>query len=208
MRKYEVLQRVEEVGVVAVVRAENSEKAKKIALACMEGGIDSIEITFTVPGAHKVIESLTEEFGDKLLVGAGTVLDSETARIAILAGAKYIVSPGFDLETAKLCNRYQVPYMAGCMTITEMIKAMEAGADVIKVFPGSAFGPSFIKAVRGPLPQAVLMPTGGVSIDNVDQWIKNGCIAVGVGGNLTQGTSEEMTNAAKEFVAKVKEARR
>lgn len=208
MRKYEVLQRIEEVGVVAVVRAENSEQAKKIALACMEGGIDSIEITFTVPGAHKVIESLTEEFGDRLLVGAGTVLDSETARIAILAGAKYIVSPGFDLETAKLCNRYQVPYMAGCMTITEMIKAMEAGVDVVKVFPGSAFGPSFIKAVKGPLPQAVLMPTGGVSIDNVDQWIKNGCIAVGVGGNLTKGTSEEMTNAAKEFVAKVKEARK
>lgn len=207
MRKYEVLKRIEEVGVVAVVRAENSEKAKKIALACMEGGIDSIEITFTVPGAHKVIESLTEEFGDRLLVGAGTVLDSETARIAILAGAKYIVSPGFDLETAKLCNRYQIPYMAGCMTITEMIKAMEAGVDVLKVFPGSAFGPSFIKAVRGPLPQAVLMPTGGVSIDNVDQWIKNGCIAVGVGGNLTKGSSEDMTNAAKEFVAKVKEAR-
>lgn len=207
MRKFEVLQRVEEVGVVAVVRAENSDQAKKIALACMEGGIDSIEITFTVPGAHKVIESLTEEFQDKLLVGAGTVLDSETARIAILAGAKYIVSPGFDSETAKLCNRYQIPYMAGCMTLTEMIKAMEAGVDVIKVFPGSAFGPSFIKAVKGPLPQAVLMPTGGVSIDNVDQWIKNGCIAVGVGGNLTKGTSAEMTNAAKEFVAKVKEAR-
>lgn len=207
MRKYEVLKRVEEVGVVAVVRAENSDQAKKIALACMEGGIDSIEITFTVPGAHKVIESLTEEFQDRLLVGAGTVLDGETARIAILSGAKYIVSPGFDLETAKLCNRYQIPYMAGCMTITEMIKAMEAGVDVIKVFPGSAFGPSFIKAVKGPLPQAVLMPTGGVSIDNVDQWIKNGCIAVGVGGNLTKGTSEEMTNAAKEFVDKVKEAR-
>lgn len=207
MRKYEVLKRVEEVGVVAVVRAENSDQAKKIALACMEGGIDSIEITFTVPGAHKVIESLTEEFQDRLLVGAGTVLDGETARIAILSGAKYIVSPGFDLETVKLCNRYQIPYMAGCMTITEMIKAMEAGVDVIKVFPGSAFGPSFIKAVKGPLPQAVLMPTGGVSIDNVDQWIQNGCIAVGVGGNLTKGTSEEMTNAAKEFVAKVKEAR-
>lgn len=207
MRKYEVLQRIEEVGVVAVVRAENSEQAKKIALACMDGGIDSIEITFTVPGAHKVIEALTEEFGDKLLVGAGTVLDSETARLAILAGAKYVVSPGFDLETAKLCNRYQIPYMPGCMTITEMITAMEAGADVIKVFPGSAFGPSFIKAVKGPLPQAVLMPTGGVSIDNVDQWIKNGCIAVGVGGNLTKGSSEDMTKAAKEFVAKVKEAR-
>ena len=208
MRKHEILQRIEDVGVVAVVRAENSEKAKKIALACMEGGIDSIEITFTVPGAHKVIKSLTEEFGDKLLVGAGTVLDSETARTAILSGAKYIVSPGFDLDTAKLCNRYQIPYMPGCMTITEMITAMEAGADIIKVFPGSAFGPSFIKAIKGPLPQAVLMPTGGVSIDNVDQWIKNGCIAVGVGGNLTKGSSEDMTKAAKEFVAKVKEARK
>lgn len=208
MRKYEVLRRIEDVGVVAVVRAENSEKAKTIATACMEGGIDSIEITFTVPGANEVIKDLTKEFGDKLLVGAGTVLDSETARIAILAGAKYIVSPGFDLETAKLCNRYQIPYMPGCMTITEMLTAMEAGADVIKVFPGSAFGPSFIKAVKGPLPQAVLMPTGGVSIDNVDQWIKNGCIAVGVGGNLTKGSSQDMTNAAKEFVAAVKQARK
>lgn len=207
MRKFEILSRIEKVGVVAVVRAENSEKAKKIALACMDGGIDSIEITFTVPGAHKVIEALTKEFGDSLLVGAGTVLDSETARVAILAGAKYIVSPGFNLETAKLCNRYQIPYMAGCMTVTEMITAMEAGVDVIKLFPGSAFGPSFVKAVMGPLPQALIMPTGGVSLDNVDQWIKNGCIAVGVGGNLTKGTSEEITNTAKEFVNKVQEAR-
>lgn len=208
MRKYEVIQRIEEVGVVAVVRASNSEEAKKIALACMEGGVDAIEITYTVPGANKVIEDLTKEFGDRLLVGAGTVLDSETARASILAGAKYVVSPAFDLNTAKLCNRYQVPYMPGCMTLTEMITAMEAGADVIKVFPGSAFGPGFIKAVKGPLPQAVLMPTGGVSLDNVDQWIQNGCIAVGVGGNLTKGSSEDMTNAAKEFVEKVKEARK
>lgn len=207
MKKNEVLQKIEEVGVVAVVRAENSTKAKRIALACMDGGLNSIEITFTVPGAHKVIEVLAEEFGDRLLIGAGTVLDSETARVAILAGARYIVSPSFDLETAKLCNRYQVPYMPGCMTITEIITAMEAGADVIKVFPGSAFGPSFIKAVKGPLPQAMLMPTGGVSLDNVDQWIKNGCIAVGVGGNLTKGSTEDITKAAKEFVTKVKEAR-
>jgi len=207
LRKYEVMQRIENVGVVAVVRAENSQQAKKIALACMEGGIDSIEITFTVPGAEKVIEDLTKEFGDTLLVGAGTVLDSETARIAILAGAKYIVSPAFDLETAKLCNRYQVPYMPGCMTLKEMITAMEAGADVIKVFPGSVFGPDFIKAIKGPLPQAVLMPTGGVSIDNVDKWINNGCIAVGVGGNLTKGSSEDMTKAAREFVEKVASVR-
>lgn len=207
MRKYEVLQRIENVGVVAVVRAENSQQAKNIALACMNGGIDSIEITFTVPGAQKVIEALTEEFGDTLLVGAGTVLDSETARIAILAGAKFIVSPVFDIDTARLCNRYQIPYMPGCVSLTEMIKAMEAGADVIKVFPGSLVGPEYIKAVKGPLPQAVLMPTGGVSLDNVDQWIKNGCIAVGVGGNLTKGSSEEMTKSAKEFVDKVKSVR-
>lgn len=207
MRKYDVLSRIEKTGIVAVVRAENSEKARQIALACMDGGIDAIEITFTVPGAHKVIESLTAEFGDSLLVGAGTVLDSETARIAILAGAKYIVSPGFDADTARLCNRYQIPYMAGCMTITEMIRAMEAGVDLIKVFPGSAFGPSFVKAVLGPLPQAVLMPTGGVSLDNVDEWIKNGCIAVGVGGNLTKGTSQEITEAAREYVEKIAAAR-
>lgn len=208
MKKFEVLKKIEEVGVVAVVRAPDTETARNIALACMEGGVNSIEITFTVPGAQYVIEDLRDEFGDELLVGAGTVLDSETARIAILAGAKYIVSPAFDLETAKLCNRYQVPYMPGCMTITEIITAMEAGADIIKVFPGSAFGPSFIKAIKGPVPQAQLMPTGGVSLDNVGEWIKNGCVAVGVGGNLTKGTSKDMTNAAKEFVQAVKEARK
>lgn len=208
MRKYEVIRRIEEVGVVAVVRASNSEEAKRIALACMAGGIDSIEIAFTVPGAHKVIEALAEEFGDKLLVGAGTVLDSETARIAILAGAKYVVSPCFDLETAKLCNRYQIPYAAGCMTITEMVRAMEAGTDIIKLFPGSAFGPSFVSAVKGPLPQAIIMPTGGVDLDNVGQWIKNGCVAVGVGGNLSKGTSEQITETARQFVEKVKEVRK
>lgn len=207
MEKYEVLKRINKVGVVAVVRAKDFDEAKKISLACMNGGIDAIEITFTVPGAQYVIESLTKEFGDKLLVGAGTVLDSETARIAILAGAKYIVSPAFNLETVKLCNRYQIPYIAGCMTLTEMIVALEAGTDIIKVFPGNAFGPSFISAVKGPLPQAKLMPTGGVDLNNVDEWIKNGCVAVGVGGNLTKGSSDDITNTAKSFVNKVKEAK-
>ncbi len=207
MKKHDVLKRIESTGIVAVVRAENTEQATYISEACMNGGIDAIEITFTVPGAHKVIEALNDKFGDALIVGAGTVLDSETARIAILSGAKYIVSPAFDLETAKLCNRYQIPYMPGCMTLTEMITAMEAGADIIKVFPGSAFGPSFIKAIKGPLPQAVLMPTGGVSLDNVDQWIKNGCIAVGAGGALTKGSAEDITKTAKAFVGKIKEAR-
>lgn len=207
MDKYEVLKRISDIGVVSVVRAKDFEEAKKISLACMKGGIDAIEITFTVPGAQRVIEALTNEFGDKLLVGAGTVLDSETARIAILAGANYIVSPSFDLNTAKLCNRYQIPYIAGCMTLTEIKTALEAGTDVIKVFPGSAFGPSFISAIKGPLPQAKLMPTGGVDINNADKWIKNGCVAIGVGGNLTKGTSEEITAKAKAFVEKVKEAK-
>lgn len=208
MKKFNVLKRIEDTGIVAVVRAENEEKAKYIAYACMEGGIDAIEVTFTVPGANRVIEALVEEFGDTLLVGAGTVLDSETARAAILAGANYIVSPGFDLETAKLCNRYQIPYMPGCMTPTEIITAMEAGVDVIKIFPGDAFGPSFIKAIKGPLPQANLMPTGGVSLDNVDQWIKNGCIAVGAGSALTKGSKEDITKTAKQFVEKIQEARK
>lgn len=208
MKKWEVLKRIEDKGVVAVVRAENEEKAIEISKACMAGGLDAIEVTFTVPGAHKVIEALCDNFGDELIVGAGTVLDSETARIAILAGAKYIVSPAFDEATAKLCNRYQVPYMPGCMTMTEILRAMEAGADIIKIFPGSAFGPSFIKAIKGPLPQTVLMPTGGVNIDNVGEWIQNGCVAVGVGGNLTKGTPEEMTSAAKAFIEKVQEVRK
>jgi 2-dehydro-3-deoxyphosphogluconate aldolase/(4S)-4-hydroxy-2-oxoglutarate aldolase len=211
--KIETLKKIIDVGVVAVVRAETEAAAEKIAQACLDGGISAIEITFTVPGAERVIQTLKESFPkDKLIVGAGTVLDNETARIAILAGAEYIVSPAFDLDTAKLCNRYQIPYMPGCMTITEIIAAMEAGADVIKVFPGNAFGPAIIKAIKGPLPQAVLMPTGGVSLENVHQWIENGCVAVGVGSELTVGAKtgnyELITETAQKFVAKVKEARK
>lgn len=212
IEKLETLKKITDVGVVAVIRTENAEMAEKTSKACIEGGIPAIEVTFTVPGADKVITSLKAKFPkDQLIVGAGTVLDSETARIAILAGAEYIVSPGFDLETVKLCNRYQIPYMAGCMTITEMIKAMEAGADVIKLFPGDAFGPSMVKNIKAPLPQVPIMPTGGVSLENVEEWIKNGCIAVGVGGNLTAGAKtgnyDEVTRIAKLFVEKVKAAR-
>lgn len=207
MIKLNTLKRIESTGIVAVVRAESEEKAINIAYACIEGGIDSVEIAFTVPGAQNVIEALVREFDEKLLVGAGTVLDNETARIAILAGAKFIVGPSFNIEVAKLCNRYQVPYMPGCMTPTEIIKAMEAGVDIIKVFPGNVFGPSFIKDIKGPLPQANLMPTGGVDLGNVEQWIKNGCIAVGIGGALTKGTKEDITNKAKKFVRCIKEAR-
>lgn len=212
MKKFNVIKRITDVGVVAVIRAENEDIAEKISAAVIKGGVPAIEVTFTVPNADKVIASLKQKFNDnELIVGAGTVLDSETARIAILAGASYIVSPGFDLETAKLCNRYQVPYMPGCLTITEMIKAMEAGCDIVKLFPGSAFGPSYVKAVKGPLPQINIMPTGGVSLSNVAEWIKNGVVAVGTGSDLTApaktGDYEGVTKLAKEFVEAVKKAR-
>lgn len=208
MKKIETLHKIAEKGIVAVVRAENSAEAIRISKACIAGGVPAIEVTYTVPGATEVIKALKAEIpADQLIVGAGTVLDTETARIAILAGAEYIVSPAFCEETAKLCNRYRVPYMPGCMTITEMVKAMEYGVDIVKLFPGSAFGPDFIKAVKAPLPQINIMPTGGVSIDNVDQWIKNGVIAVGAGGKLATGSSEDITAAAKEFVEKIRKVR-
>ncbi|WP_426709693.1 bifunctional 2-keto-4-hydroxyglutarate aldolase/2-keto-3-deoxy-6-phosphogluconate aldolase [Cetobacterium sp. SF1] len=208
LRKYEIVERIIKTGVVAVVRAENLQEAKRISNACIAGGVNAIEVTYTVPGATEVIRELSKEFpGDDFIIGAGTVLDSETARMAILAGAKYIVSPGFDENTAKLCNKYAIPYMPGCMTITEMTKAMELGCDIIKLFPGSAFGPDFVKAVKAPLPQANIMPTGGVSLDNVDKWFKNGVVAVGVGGKLATGPSDEITAAAKEFVEKIKTVR-
>ncbi|WP_320047397.1 bifunctional 2-keto-4-hydroxyglutarate aldolase/2-keto-3-deoxy-6-phosphogluconate aldolase [uncultured Ilyobacter sp.] len=208
MKKFEILKKIKDVGVVAVIRGENLEEAINTSKACIEGGIPAVEVTYTVPGATEVIKELKKTIpSEKLLVGAGSVLDPETARIAILAGAEYVVSPGFSEATARLCNRYQVPYMPGCMTITEIITAMEAGCDIIKMFPGSAFGPSFVKAVKAPLPQVNIMPTGGVSLENVDQWIKNGVIAVGVGGQLTNGSFQDIVSKSKEFVNKVKVTR-
>lgn len=211
LNKIKVLNRVVETGVVAVIRGQDIEEAIKIASSSVEGGIDILEITFTVPKANTVIEKLVNMYGDKAVVGAGTVLDSETARIAILSGAQFIVGPNFDLEVAKLCNRYGVPYMAGCMTINEIIKAMEAGTDVIKLFPGSVYGPAMIKDIKAPLPQVTIMPTGGVSLENIHEWIGSGCIAVGVGGALTgpakNGDYKKISEIARQFVDKVKESR-
>lgn len=210
--KLTTLQKIMDCGLVAVVRAESSEQAFKIADACIAGGVAAIEITFTVPGAADVIRDLTKKYtSGEIIIGAGTVLDPETARIAILAGAQYIVSPSFNAETVRLCNRYQIPVMPGCMTLREVVEAMESGADIIKVFPGETFGSGFIKAIKGPLPQAPLMPTGGVGLDNVGEWIKAGCVAVGVGGNLTGGAKtgdyESITTIAKEFIEKIRVAR-
>lgn len=208
LKKSKILKKITDIGIVAVVRSETIEEGIRISKACVEGGIPAIEVTYTVPGATEVIKALKEQFtSDELVIGAGTVLDAATARIAILAGSEFIVSPAFDEETAKLCNLYQVPYMPGCMTITEITKAMQYGADIVKLFPGSAFGPSFVKAVKAPLPQANIMPTGGVSLENIDEWFKNGVVAVGVGGKLASGSSEDIIATAKAFVGKIKEIR-
>jgi 2-dehydro-3-deoxyphosphogluconate aldolase / (4S)-4-hydroxy-2-oxoglutarate aldolase len=209
--KMEVLGKIVASGLVAVIRAENPDQAARIAEACALGRVGALEITFTVPGARGVIEHLTKQFSDEILLGAGTVLDPETARIAILAGAQFVVSPALNPETARLCNRYQIPYMPGAATIREVIEAMECGADIVKVFPGEILGPAFVKAVKAPLPQAQLMPTGGVSLENVADWIKAGSVAVGVGSNLTAGAKTgdfaSITQLARQLVEKIKEAR-
>ena len=211
MAKIEVLGKITESGLVAVIRAENGEQAARIAEDCAEGGVAELEITYTVPGATIVIEHVAKEFAGKILVGAGTVLDPETARIAILAGAQFVVSPALNAETARLCNRYQVPYMPGAGTIGEVVAAMESGADIVKVFPGEILGPAFVKAVKGPLPQASLMPTGGVTLENAGEWIRAGAVAVGVGGTLTaaakHGDFTAITKVARHFVEAIREAR-
>ena len=205
---WHILEKISNSGLVAVVRAKDETEAIKIAEACLEGGINAIEITFTIPMAHKVIESLHHHFKEsEMIIGAGTVLEVTTARIAILSGAQFIVSPHFDREIALLCNLYKVPYMAGCMTINEIKEALSYGVEIVKLFPGSAFGPGHVKAIKGPLPQANIMPTGGVNLDNITKWFENGVIAVGIGGDLTIGISNEnyntVTEKAKAYVEKV-----
>lgn len=212
MDKQTVLQRIKDVGIVAVVRAASADEAKKITEACMEGGVPAIELTFTVPGAHKVIDELASYYkNDNIILGAGTVLDPETARVAILSGAQYVVSPYYDEATIKLCNRYAVPCMPGCMTIHDVIKSLELGCDIIKLFPGDAFGPGMVKAIKGPVPQANIMPTGGVDVDNVAEWIKAGVVAVGAGSSLTKGAKTGdfalITETAKRFVENIQNAR-
>lgn len=212
MDKIDVLVQLKKEAIVAVIRANNKEEGKKIVNAVKNGGIHILEITMTVPGALEIMKELNEEYANEkeVCIGAGTVLDAETARLCILNGAKFIVSPCFSEAVIKICNRYRIPVISGAMTITEAVNGMEMGADVIKVFPGSAFGPSIIKDYKGPIPYGLFMPTGGVSIDNVKEWIKNGAIAVGTGSSLTSGAKEDnydkVTQTAQQFVEAVKEA--
>ncbi|MFD2670912.1 bifunctional 2-keto-4-hydroxyglutarate aldolase/2-keto-3-deoxy-6-phosphogluconate aldolase [Marinicrinis sediminis] len=212
MNKIHVYNSIMDSGIVAIIRESRAEVAESMTAACLEGGIQSIEVTFTVPKAEQLIEKLRgKQQHPAITIGAGTVLDAETARIAILSGAQYIVSPAFDAETARLCNRYQVPYMAGCMTIKEMIQAMEAGVDLIKLFPSNQFDPSFIRSVKGPLPQATLMPTGGIGLEQIEAWVRAGSAAIGAGSELTksgrQGDYGTIAKLAAQFVNRVRETR-
>lgn len=210
--RLKVVAKIVESGLVAVVRASSSDEAARIAEACALGGVGAIEITLTVPGALRVIEDLVARHAKgSILVGAGTVLDSETARMAILAGAQFVVSPAIEPATGQLCNRYGIPWMPGAQTVREVIQAMEQGAEIVKVFPGEMLGPGFIRAVKGPLPQASLMPTGGVTLENAGEWIRAGAVALGVGGNLTKGAKtgdfQSITDLARQFREQIQQAR-
>ncbi len=212
MQRIETIQKIVECGVVAVIRAESKEQGVKIVDAVKRGGVKALEVTMTVPGAVDIIKEISEIYkNDDVVIGAGSVLDPETARICILAGAKYIVSPSLNIDTIKLCNRYRVPVMPGVMTITEALTAMEYGAEIIKVFPGNVVGTSVIKAYKGPIPQGNFMPTGGVNLNNIKDWIDSGAVAVGTGSDLTKGAKtgdfDLVTETAKKFVEEVSKAR-
>jgi 2-dehydro-3-deoxyphosphogluconate aldolase/(4S)-4-hydroxy-2-oxoglutarate aldolase len=211
MQRVDRLIRLKECGVIAVVRGASKIEAIESVKAVQAGGINGIELTFTVPQAEEVIKELVALFEGKseVIIGAGTVLDATTARVAIMAGAEYIVSPCFDKETAEICNLYQIPYLPGCLTISEMKMALKAGVDIVKLFPGSAFGPSILSNYKAPMPQLNIMPTGGVSLDNMNEWLDAGAVAVGVGGNLFVGAAtgdyNRVTETAKAYMQRYRE---
>jgi 2-dehydro-3-deoxyphosphogluconate aldolase/(4S)-4-hydroxy-2-oxoglutarate aldolase len=208
------MSRIAQLGLVPVVRAQTADEAITAINAIREGGVDVLEITMTVPGAIGLMQAVAERYGRELLLGAGTVLDPETARACILAGAQFIVSPSLNLETIALCRRYAVPILPGALTPTEVVTAWQAGADAVKVFPcGAVGGASYIKALKAPLPQIELVPTGGVSLKTAADFIKAGSMALGVGADLVdlqairEGKASVITERAREYVRIVKEAR-
>ena len=214
MSKADVLARIRDVGIVPVVRAESADEALAAIAAIRAGGIDILEITMTVPGAVSLIEEVSRSLGRDAVVGAGTVLDAETARTCILAGAQFVVSPAWSAATIACCRRYGVPIFPGALTPTEVLAAWEAGADMVKVFPCSALGgASYIKALKAPLPQIDLIPTGGVNLDTASAFIKAGSTALGVGVDLVdlkalrEGKASLLTERAQKLVEIVRQAR-
>lgn len=214
MDKSEIINRIEEIGIIPVVRAQSADEAMQAIDAISQGGISVLEITMTVPGAVKVIEEVSTKYGSGALVGAGTVLDPETAQACIDAGARFIVSPALNLDTIALCKKLNVPIMPGALSPTEVVTAWNAGADLVKVFPcGSVGGASYIKNLKGPLPQIKMIPTGGVSLATAADFIKAGASALGVGTDLVDvkairaGEAHVVTERAKQFVEIVRQAR-
>jgi 2-dehydro-3-deoxyphosphogluconate aldolase/(4S)-4-hydroxy-2-oxoglutarate aldolase len=202
MTKEEVRKRILEVGIIPVVRASSAERAMSAALAVAEGGIPIVEVTMTVPGAVGVIEELSRSMGRELLIGAGTVLDAETARQCLEAGAHFVVSPGFDAETVRFLREAEVLVMAGALTPTEVITAWKAGSDFVKIFPcGNVGGPSYIKALKAALPQIPMIPTGGVNLTTAGAFLQAGAAALGVGGELISADTAGITHKARQYVS-------
>ena len=212
--RVETVRAIEACGVVAVIRMREPEKLMAVVDALGEGGVRALEVTMTVPGAIELIGQLAPTLPEGFVLGAGTILDAETARLAILAGAQFIVGPVFRPEVVAMCHRYDIAAMPGCFTPTEILAAWEAGADVVKVFPATALGPGFFKDVRGPLPQVKLMPTGGVTLENAGQWIAAGAVAIGAGTAMidakavASGDWAAITARAAAFVEAVAAVRR
>jgi 2-dehydro-3-deoxyphosphogluconate aldolase / (4S)-4-hydroxy-2-oxoglutarate aldolase len=213
MSREPTLKRILEGGIVAVVRFETSAPLVQVVKALADGGVTAAEVTFTVPDAVDVIRQVRREVGDAVVLGAGTVLDSETARAAILAGAEYIVAPIVNLEVIRLCRRYDKAVMPGAFTPTEVVSAWEAGADVVKIFPADVGGPAYLKALRGPLPQVRMMPTGGVDLSTAESFLKAGACCLGVGSALVDpkaiaiGDFARIRELASQYVAIVRRAR-
>lgn len=208
MKKYKILNQLHENYLVAVVRGNDEDETKKIVDEIIKGGFKNIEITFTVPNAEEVINQVHKQYGDDIVLGAGTVLDAATAQIAINKEAQYIVSPHLDTNISKLCNVYSIPYLPGCSSATEIIEALRYGSDLIKLFPGGQLGAGFIKDIKGPVPNVELMPSGGVNLDNVSDWIEKGSFAVGIGGDLTKeftgNNYEVISEKAQKYVEAVR----
>jgi 2-dehydro-3-deoxyphosphogluconate aldolase/(4S)-4-hydroxy-2-oxoglutarate aldolase len=213
MAREDQLQRVMASGIVAVMRARSGELLVDVAEALLAGGVEVLEVTFTVPGAVRVLERVADRLGDRVLLGAGTVLDPETARAALLAGAEFLVAPTVNLDVIRLCRRYDKIVMPGALTPTEVVTAWEAGADVVKIFPADLGGPSYLKALRAPLPQVRLMPTGGVDLETASSFLRAGACCLGVGGSLVesqavaQGDMQRIESLARQFVTIVRETR-
>lgn len=200
MKKMDVTRRMYETGALAIVRAETFERACEIAQGCMDGGVPVLEMSYTLNNAGDIIRQLKAKYKDELCVGAGTVLDAETARHAILNDADFIIAPNYDQGVAEMCNRYQIPYAPGCTTMSEAVVALSAGAAFIKAFPISDFyGPKLINVFKTPIPQMPILASGGINLDNLSQWITNGCDVCGFGGLLTKGSKEEITANAKQI---------